>query len=215
MDNKKLLSRSELENKLENLAGVNISDDVYYELELMEECGAQWEHDVPWKGYEVYSPFFKDEAPTIGLPLVILVKKGEARMTTPDESLEYLKYKYETMVKKGMFDEYIKEPDLDKWQGFSELMQALDFQMDCYESFNKCFPEVLDKYHTLTETEREEFILEYLKQSDIQIVGNFIFSRYREITHWSQCPPSSPRITQFFPQAFALLEQLLLEVDHI
>lgn len=46
-----------------------------------------------WKGYEVYEPTFKDsgeELAIVGLPLVILVKGEEIRMSTPDEALERL-----------------------------------------------------------------------------------------------------------------------------
>lgn len=51
-----------------------------------EPCGE-------WRGYEVYEPTFEDsgkELAIVGLPLVILVKGEEIRMSTPDESLERL-----------------------------------------------------------------------------------------------------------------------------
>ena len=44
-----------------------------------------------WKGYEVYEPEHKG-SPKIGPPLCVLVKDGEVRLTTPEESLEYLDY---------------------------------------------------------------------------------------------------------------------------
>lgn len=44
-----------------------------------------------WKGYEVYVPVYSQPA-LVGLPLVILVKGNEQRISTPEESLEYLAY---------------------------------------------------------------------------------------------------------------------------
>lgn len=44
-----------------------------------------------WNGYEVYEPImFEDEVAYIGLPLVILVKDDQIRMSTPEESMEQL-----------------------------------------------------------------------------------------------------------------------------
>lgn len=86
----------ELTELLEKRAGGNINEDVYYELELIDDYGGQWAQGVEWKGYDVYSSVFTGEPPVIGLPLAIMVKDGEARMTTPEESLEYLKYARKT-----------------------------------------------------------------------------------------------------------------------
>lgn len=47
-----------------------------------------------WKGYEVYVPVYSQPA-LVGLPLVILVKGNEQRISTPEESLEYLAYCHE------------------------------------------------------------------------------------------------------------------------
>lgn len=42
-----------------------------------------------WKGYEVYEPMVsKDEVSFTGIPLVILVRGEEIRMSTPDEAFE-------------------------------------------------------------------------------------------------------------------------------
>lgn len=44
-----------------------------------------------WKGFEVYEPIMKkDEVSYTGLPLLILVKGDEIRMSTPEEALEQL-----------------------------------------------------------------------------------------------------------------------------
>lgn len=44
-----------------------------------------------WNGYEVYIPEY-DKLVFVGLPSVILVKDGVARISTPDEAMEYLDY---------------------------------------------------------------------------------------------------------------------------
>lgn len=42
-----------------------------------------------WRDYDVYEPMFNyDGISYIGLPLVILVKNNEIRMSTPEESFE-------------------------------------------------------------------------------------------------------------------------------
>lgn len=44
-----------------------------------------------WNGYTLYEPSFKRGVVSyVGLPLVILAKENEVRMSTPDESLECL-----------------------------------------------------------------------------------------------------------------------------
>ena len=43
----------------------------------------------PWNGFDVYEPLFEGEDDAIvGLPLVILVKGDEIRMSTPEESMQ-------------------------------------------------------------------------------------------------------------------------------
>ena len=44
-----------------------------------------------WKEYEVYEPMFDyDGESFVGLPLIILVKGDEIRMSTPEESLQQI-----------------------------------------------------------------------------------------------------------------------------
>jgi len=44
-----------------------------------------------WNGYDVYEPIYrKGVISYIGLPLVILVKENEIRLSTPQESFELL-----------------------------------------------------------------------------------------------------------------------------
>ena len=62
--------------------------------ELVEELypakGAK--ESIVWNGFKVYEPIYEKNA-FIGYPLVILVKDNNARISTPDESLDYLDYK--------------------------------------------------------------------------------------------------------------------------
>jgi len=87
---KELLSAEAMTELVEEKVGENVADDVYDALDFMAEYQAQWQRNQPWKGYEVYSPVFTGKAPVIGLPSVILVKAGEARLSTPEESQEYM-----------------------------------------------------------------------------------------------------------------------------
>jgi len=61
-------------------------------LELMEELNAKsYSKGESWKGYEVYIPVYEKEM-YMGLPFVVLVKDSKARISTPEESLEYLDF---------------------------------------------------------------------------------------------------------------------------
>ena len=60
--------------------------------ELIEDLGAKsYKKGVDWNGYQVYIPQYKGN-PCIGLPYVVLQKGEEVRISTPDESMEYLAY---------------------------------------------------------------------------------------------------------------------------
>lgn len=40
-----------------------------------------------WQGYDAYEPVFHgDEPAVVGLPLMILVRDGQVRMSTPEEA---------------------------------------------------------------------------------------------------------------------------------
>ena len=59
---------------------------------LVDELGAENAKKCgEWNGYTVYEPQYF-QTPVIGYPYVILVKGDEARISTIDESLEYLDY---------------------------------------------------------------------------------------------------------------------------
>lgn len=49
------------------------------------------EHIGTWNGYDVYEPLFNGNGiPAVGLPLAILTKGKEIRMSTPDEAMKIL-----------------------------------------------------------------------------------------------------------------------------
>ena len=57
---------------------------------MMAGLGAsRYEKSVPWKGYEVYKPVYTEFA-FRGHPYVVLVKGDRVRLSTPEESIEYL-----------------------------------------------------------------------------------------------------------------------------
>ena len=63
--------------------------------ELMEELLADtYKRGFDWNGYEVYEPLYKKEI-TLGPPLVIFVKNGEAEISSPKDSFKYLKFSQE------------------------------------------------------------------------------------------------------------------------
>ena len=59
---------------------------------LCDELGTEnvREHGE-WNGYTVYEPQYS-QMPVIGYPYVILVRGDEARISTVDESLDYINY---------------------------------------------------------------------------------------------------------------------------
>ena len=68
---------------------------------------------------------------------------------------------------------------------------------------DKLFPNPI-KYD-LPRKEIEDAILRNLSACDIQVVGNYIFSRYRELTHWCDFGYPPERDEYFFPKAFSIL----------
>ena len=62
-------------------------------LEFAQKNGYQTVKKEPqkWNGYTVYTPSFNDgKEHCIGLPYVILVKNGKARMSSFDETCTYM-----------------------------------------------------------------------------------------------------------------------------
>lgn len=109
---------------------------------------------------------------------------------------------------KGYFTEFIQEDDPEHWKGFPELMWDLGFEMDCYESVPKF--DTLDK-HEHSEKEIQDQLLQHMQNWNTQEVGNCIFSRYRELTHWSDYGYPAERGGYFFKRAFLILQEKLGE----
>ena len=110
------------------------------------------------------------------------------------------------MIKRQLFDQYKLSPNPEHWRGFSELMWDLGFEMDCYNSAPSF--EVLD-CQTHTEKEIQDQLISEMKSWTTQEVGNYIFSRYRELTHWSDYGYPEEKGAYFFERAFPILQNLL------
>ena len=78
--------------ELKHIAYKGIMDEVFDYIDCLKQYLALWQLDKPWKEYKVYKPYFKKTAPIIGLPYVVLVEDGKARLSTDEESLEYLNF---------------------------------------------------------------------------------------------------------------------------
>lgn len=81
--------------------------------ELMDALDADdYTKGVDWNGYEVYEPEYEEkdgEYPKLGVPLVVLVKDGKVRLTTTDESFEYLRYSQKQNAQRKSIDELRRE----------------------------------------------------------------------------------------------------------
>ena len=90
-----------------------------------------------------------------------------------------------------IFDKYKSEPNLDMWcQGFPEMMWALGYEMDCCHSFEEYADTCeLDLKTPKNSREEKRNILYLLEHADRQIVGNYLFSYWRYLTHWAMYGP--------------------------
>lgn len=69
-------------------------------LELIQELNAKtYSKGENWNGYEVYIPNYEENV-YLGMPYVVLMKNGVARISTPEESLEYLDFANPTFEEK-------------------------------------------------------------------------------------------------------------------
>ena len=104
-----------------------------------------------------------------------------------------------------LFSPYLSDLNPEHWiDSFPDLMWGLGFEMDCYSSYNALF-QPADSH--LPQTEIEDIILSNLSACPLQVVGNYIFSRFRELTHWCDYGYPSERVTYFFPRAFEILNK--------
>ena len=105
---------------------------------------------------------------------------------------------------KGIFSPYLADLNPDHWcDSFPELMWGLGFEMDCYHSYQELFPN--SQRRDLPQKEIEDVILQNLSTCSIQVVGNYIFSRFRELTHWCDYGYPPECADYFFPKAFSIL----------
>ena len=108
-----------------------------------------------------------------------------------------------------IFAKYLKQPNPDRWDDFPALMWNLGFEMDCYHSFEDHYQIPYDTLNT--EKERQDWIIEKLKLCPTQIVGNYVFSRYRHLTHWCDYGYDEHMGTYFFEKVFPVLENKMIE----
>ena len=108
----------------------------------------------------------------------------------------------------NLFVDFINEENPELWQGFPELMWEFGFEMDCYQSATHV--DMLDPREN-SEKDIQDYLLEQMQTWSTQKVGNYIFSRYRELTHWSDYGYPKEKGSYFFKQAFLILQQKLNE----
>ena len=110
------------------------------------------------------------------------------------------------MIASNLFLPYKSEPNPERWHNFPELMWELGFEMDCYQS-----APIATHYaqHPSAEKELQDQLLSQMQYWTTQEVGNYIFSRYRELTHWSDYGYPEERGHYFFSRAFPILEAKL------
>ena len=102
-----------------------------------------------------------------------------------------------------LFEPYISEPNPEHWQGFPELMWELGFEMDCYYSAPDL--EEFEVPGDRADEDVQDKLLEKMEGWSTQNVGNYIFSRYRELTHWCDYGYPESRGDYFFKRAFPIL----------
>lgn len=66
-----------------------------------------------WKGYDVYIPDTSNLGKYIGYPYIILVKGDEVRLSTPEESLDYLEFTNAENAK-GLETEVLRTQQIEK-----------------------------------------------------------------------------------------------------
>ena len=77
------------------------------------------------------------------------------------------------------------------------------FVMDCYESLTTAFPDNQEIIRAIKE--RNVIVVEKLTTAERQIVGNFIFSHWRYLTHWCEWGFDVEKERKFFKDLFEVL----------
>lgn len=88
----------------------------------------------------------------------------------------------------GIFDVFKNNPNPDLWNEdhFPEIMWGLGYEMDAGKSFEDYVANSpLSVKEPKTERQRKQNDLYYLEHAPRQIVGNFLFSYWRYLTHWA------------------------------
>ena len=84
-----------------------------------------------------------------------------------------------------MFDPYKREDNLNVWENFPETMWGLGYEMDCCNSFEEYVANSsIELKPATTEREQKRNKLYLLEHAERQIVGNYLFSEWRRLTHW-------------------------------
>lgn len=176
-------------------------------------CGA-FENNpkVVAKAYKVALEQFKGQFRTI--EFAVYCGRDKSNYEAFCDELAFEEEKKRLTYLPGMFEAYKREPNPEHWidSGFAELMWGLGFEMDCYKSYEDKFGDraYLSKIGTgLTDEELQDHILANLEQSELQIVGNYVFSRFRYLTHWCDYGYEPAECGYFFERAFKMLEEKL------
>jgi len=118
----------------------------------------------------------------------------------------------------GIFDPYKHDMNMEHWIEvfpdtkwripFAELMWGLGFEMDCYQSFLASNPKFISK--TLSDEYVMNDIINVLENSDKHIVGNFLFSFFRQRTHGDYTTELSEKEVSFVEHLFEILDSNLI-----
>lgn len=86
----------------------------------------------------------------------------------------------------GIFDKYLNEPNIEYWEDFPETMWSLGYEMDCGNSYDAFLQNCgLNLKEAHSERQKKRNTLYVLEHAERQIVGNYLFSYWRYLTHWS------------------------------
>lgn len=87
----------------------------------------------------------------------------------------------------GTFDEYKSEANLYKWiPTFPDKMRGLGYKMDGGKSFSEFRQSCgIELKPAKSGREKRRNILFLLEHAERQIVGNYLFSEWRYLTHWT------------------------------
>lgn len=108
---------------------------------------------------------------------------------------------------RGIFNDFIIVDSFDYWSKFHDVMWELGFEMDMYKSFKAVYSVPAE----IKEDELNDWTLSKLKEAPIHITGNFVFSHFRHLTHWSDCGFGGLSGDYLFINSLPILERKLVE----